>query len=87
VPTTVYDETIETLENAVQKSKLNHTDKSDAIKKLHELAVRAEKDFIPNDKFDELIQHERDNSWKYGGKTVFGDAKKPGKKGVQLRLF
>lgn len=89
VPTTVYDETIETLEKAVQKAKLNNTDKSEAIKKLHQIAVRAEKDFIPNDKFDELIQHERDNSWKYGGKTVFGDAKKPKKmkKGVQLKLF
>jgi hypothetical protein len=51
--------------------------------------MRAEKDFIPNNRFDELIQLERDNSWKYGGKTIYGDAKPPrlSKKGVQLKLF
>lgn len=89
VPTTVYDETISTLQNAVEKSKLDRSEKSEAIKKLHEMAVRAEKDFIPNSNFDALVQHERDESWKYGGKTVFGDAKPPrkAKKGVQLKLF
>lgn len=89
VPTTVYDETISTLQNAVEKSKLDRSEKSEAIKKLHEMAVRAEKDFIPNSHFDALVQHERDESWRYGGKTVFGDAKPPRKtkKGVQLKLF
>lgn len=89
VPTKVYDETIATLQTAVYKAKLGHTDKSEAIKKLHEIAARAEKDFTPNSNFDQLIQKERDESWKYGGKTVFGDAKPPRKvnKGVQLRLF
>jgi hypothetical protein len=89
VPTQVYDETIESLEKAVQKAKLNHTDKAKAIKNLHTLSMRAEKDFIPNNRFDELIGHERDNSWKYGGKTIYGDAKPPrlSKKGVQLKLF
>jgi hypothetical protein len=95
VPTKVYDETISTLQNAVNKSKLGNSDKASAIKKLHEIAAPAEKDFIPNDNFDELIQKERNDSWKYGGKTVFGDAKKPGKekkarnvtKDVQLKMF
>lgn len=88
VPTTVYDETIGTLQNAVHKSKLGQSDKQDAIKKLHELAARAEKDFTPNDNVPELIEKERADSWKYSGKTVFGDAKPKQKaKGVQLRLF
>jgi hypothetical protein len=89
VPTKVYDETISTLQTAVYKAKLGETDKAVAIKKLHEIATRAEKDFIPNERFDELIQKEREDSWKYGGKTVFGDAKPPrqSKKGIQLRLF
>jgi uncharacterized protein len=89
VPLKVYDETIGTLQYAVEKAKLGLTDKAEAIKKLHEIAVRAEKDFTPNSNFDELIQKERDDSWKYGGKTVFGDAKSPRRsnKGVQLRLF
>lgn len=89
VPVNVYDETIATLVNAVQKAKLGLTDKSTAIKKLHEISRRAEKDFIPNDNFDSLIQKEREDSWKYGGKTVSWDAKppKPLPKDIQLKLF
>ena len=89
VPTRVYDETIATLENAVQKAKLASTDKSAAIKKLYEISSRAEKDFVPNGEFNSQIQKERDESWKYRGKTVFGDAKPPKtiNKEVQLKLF
>ena len=89
VPVRVYDETIATLENAVQKAKLGLTDKSAAIKKLHEISRNAEKDFIPNNNFDSLIQKEREDSWKYGGRTVSGNAKppKPSYKDTQLKLF
>ena len=88
VPITVYDETIQTLQNAVQKSKLGNTDKNDAIKKLHLVAAAAEKNFTPNANFESLIQKERDESWKYKGKTVFGDAKPPNKNSnTQLKLF
>jgi hypothetical protein len=88
VPIKVYDETISNLQTAVQKAKIGERDKSDAIRKLHELSARAEKDFIPNQNFDALIQKERDESWKYGGKTVFGDAKPPRRfQGLQLRMF
>lgn len=88
VPTHVYDETIHHLQNAVQKAKIGESDKSDAIKKLHTLAAAKEKDFTPNRNFEALIEKERNDSWKYGGKTVFGDAKRPqGLEGLQLRLF
>lgn len=88
VPIKVYDETISILQQAVHKAKIGNSDKADAIKKLHAMAVKAEKDFIPNSNFDALIEKEREDSWKYGGKTVFGNAKPPQKaKGVQLRLF
>jgi hypothetical protein len=89
VPLTVYDETISTLETAVHKAKLDNGDKQAAIKKLHEITRRAEKDFIAKDSVDELIEKERAESWKYAGKTVFGDAKPPRKvsKGAQLRMF
>jgi hypothetical protein len=89
VPVRVYDETIATLENALQKAKLGLTDKSAAIKKLHEISKNAEKDFIPNNNFDSLIQKEREDSWKYGGRTVSGNAKppKPSHKDTQLKLF
>ena len=89
VPTKVYDETINTLQHAIEKAKLGNADKQQAIKALTQIAQRAEKDFIPQDNLEELIQKERDESWMYGGKTVFGDAKKPRRihKGVQLKLF
>jgi hypothetical protein len=88
VPIKVYDETIATLQTAVHKAKLGNQDKQEAIKSLHKLAAIAEKDFVPNDRFEALIEKERNDSWKYGGRTVFGKAKPPEKaKGVQLRLF
>jgi hypothetical protein len=89
VPTKVYDETISTLQQAVQKAKIGQSDKLQAIKKLTELAQKAEKDFIPNNNFDQLIEKERAESWQYGGRTVFGKEQPPKKrsKGVQLRLF
>jgi uncharacterized protein len=88
VPTKTYDEVISTLQKAVHKAKIGQTEKADALKKLHALAARAEKDFIPRDNLQEVIEKEISESWKYGGKTVFGDAKPPKRsKGVQLRLF
>ena len=89
VPTKVYDETINTLRTAVDKAKLGQSEKQQAIKALTQLAQRAEENFIPNEKFEALIEKERNESWKYGGKTVFGDAQPPKKKtkGVQLRMF
>ncbi|HEX3168596.1 MAG TPA: DUF763 domain-containing protein [Chitinophagaceae bacterium] len=89
VPTKVYDETIQTLQTAVHKAKLGATDKAEAIKKLHQIAAWAENDFVPNSNFDELTEKERNDSWKYGGQTVFGKVKPPRQvqKGVQLRLF
>jgi len=54
---------------------------------LHEIVVRAEDNFIPDSNFDALIQKERDESWKHGGKTVFGDSKPPVPKSNQLKLF
>jgi uncharacterized protein len=88
VPTKTYDEVISTLQKAVQRAKIGQNEKAEAIKKIHQIAARAEKDFIPTDNLKQWIQQEVEDSWKYGGKTVFGDAKPPKRpKGVQLRLF
>jgi hypothetical protein len=87
VPIKVYDETIDVLHKAVSKSKLGVNEKNEAIKKLHEIAVRAENDFVPNSNFNALIQKERDESWKHGGKTVSGDSKPPAPETRQLKLF
>lgn len=93
VPTKVYDETISTLKTAVAKAKIGHTDKQKALRSLHETAKSIEKNFVPNDNFDQLIEREWRESKQYGGRTVQDDAregkwpkKRKGADG-QLRLF
>jgi hypothetical protein len=85
VPVKIYDETIAVLSKAVQQAKVGQSDKLHAIQQLSNLSRKAEQDFIANDNFEALIEKERKDSWKYGGKTVFGDAKPPNE--GQLQLF
>ena len=88
VPTLVYDEAIKTLETAVHRAKLGNTEKNDAIKQLAKAASQLEKDFQPNNNFEQLIERERNDSWKYGGRTVMGKSKPPkDNPGGQLQLF
>lgn len=88
VPTRTYDEVIGTLQKAVARAKIGQTDKAQALKKIHEIALQAEKNFTPTDNLQALIEKEIAESWQYGGKTIFGDAQPPRRsKGVQLRLF
>jgi len=89
VPTKIYDETISTLQLAIQKAKIGNSDKLQAIQKLSEISKNAEKDFIPNANFDTLIQKERTESYKFGGRTVFGKAQAPKifPENRQLKLF
>ncbi|MCZ4222889.1 DUF763 domain-containing protein [Pedobacter rhodius] len=85
VPVNVYDETLTTLQKAVEMAKIGNSDKLQAIKSLHEIARNAEHDFTPNMDFDKVIEKERTDSWKYGGRTVFGKEEAPRNK--QLKLF
>jgi hypothetical protein len=85
VPIKVYDETLGVLQTAIHKAKLGNSEKSEAIKRLSKIAENAEKDFIPNANFDKVIEKERRDSWRYGGRTVFGKAKPPVQ--MQLKLF
>lgn len=91
VPVKIYDETIDTLQKAIHRAKIGNSDKMDAIQKLSEISRKAEENFTPNSNFDALIQRERDESYKYGGRTIFGEAKPPKKKPInpnnQLELF
>ncbi|MCP4134198.1 MAG: DUF763 domain-containing protein [bacterium] len=97
VPLKVYDETIETLRNSLNRAKIGLSDKKRALKSLSEAAESIEKTHSPEAHFNEVIQKERNESYKYGGRTVFGAAKKPEKKKkkeykkndeeLQLKLF
>ncbi len=91
VPLKIYDETIDTLQRAINRAKIGNSDKIEAIRKLSEISRKAEESFTPNSNFDALIKRERDESYKYGGRTVFGNAKPPRSKPInpnnQLELF
>ncbi len=45
-----------------------------------------EKNFMPNANFYKVMEQERRDSYKYGGRTVFSKAKQPKNEG-QLNLF
>jgi hypothetical protein len=85
VPLKTYDETIQLLQSSVEKAKLGDNDKQQAIKNLSLAASLLEKSFVPDENsFDKVIAKERNDSYKYGGRTVFGKSKPPN---GQLDLF
>ncbi|MEO0468913.1 MAG: DUF763 domain-containing protein [Bacteroidota bacterium] len=85
VPTHVYDETISTLRKAVDLAKIGQTDKQKAIQKLSKMAQVAEKDAKTDRSVDELLEQERRDAWKYGGRTMKGFVEPPEDR--QLGLF
>jgi len=85
VPTKVYDESISVLRKAVDHAKIDRSDKLKAVASLSKAAQHLEKDFQPSGNLDDVIQKERNDSWKYGGRTVMGWSRKP--KTQQLELF
>ena len=78
VPLQVYDETIGILQSAVQKARVGQSEKAESIKMLGRLAQAVEKDFVPTGGLEQYIEKERNDSWKYGGRTVQGVAMPPG---------
>jgi hypothetical protein len=88
VPTKVYDETISILQTSIEKAKMGNDNKKQAIKNLTHVAQMMEENFEPDEKlFDRVIERERNESHKFGGRTVFGKAKPPKKDPGQLELF
>lgn len=73
VPTKVYDQTISTVKQAVEKSKIGLKDKRNALRKLHTLSKNFEENITPHpEKFDNVMKTERQNAYQYGGRTVNG---------------
>ncbi len=85
VPTKTYDQSIKILRQAIDKAKMGYHDKSKALKSLSIAASKMENEFIPNGSVEQVIEYERKNAWKYGGRTVFGKSKAP--KSLQLKMF
>lgn len=87
VPTKTYDETINILVQAVEKAKIGVTDKQQAIKNLSLVTQMLEEKFVPNANFYKVMEKERREAYKYGGRTVFGRSKPPKGDKDQLSLF
>ena len=66
----IYDESIRVLRDSIEKSKLGYNDKSDCIRRLHQVALNVEKNCAPQVDFDEAIRFEREHSAEWDGKTV-----------------
>jgi hypothetical protein len=77
------DETIEMLQNSVDKAKLGDKEKSDALKRLHKVAVDGENKGMPIDFMKELIANEWKDAENNGGLTFLG----PVVKGVTKALM
>ena len=73
VPLKIYDESITVLRDAISKAKLGRTDKIKAVQCLDRFVRRAEK-LDPKVNFDRVVAHERNASYRYGGRTVLGPA-------------
>jgi hypothetical protein len=84
VLTKVYDETIQTLKTAVETAKIDRSDKLNAIAKLSKLSQQLENNFEANDRFEDILQKERNEAHKHGGRTIKGFVKP---KNSQLNLF
>ena len=73
VPLKIYDESIRVLGDAIEKSKLGYTEKSECIKRLNATARQIEANCDPQADFEATIAHERENSHAWGGRTCTGE--------------
>jgi len=78
VPIKVYDETIRVLKQAVSGAKLGREEKLDAIRRL-DTQARALERSASGPTLEQHIAAERQESYRYGGRTVMGPALAPEK--------
>jgi uncharacterized protein len=72
VPIMVYDETIRVLKSAVQQAKLGRDERLQALQRLDDQARRLEMSSAAGPSFGAIVESERDKSFSYGGRSVFG---------------
>ncbi len=77
VLTRTYDETIETLKEAVNKAKVGHSHKLESLRKLTEFAREVGQHHRPRAHFNKLMAKEHREAPRYGGRTVFDRAVPP----------
>ena len=89
VPLSVYDQSIAVLRNAVNRAKINRSDKLAGLQALGRMARLIEQRCDPFADVNKVIRHEHAHSHEYGGMSVHGPVKLPGKKPKvqQMSLF
>jgi uncharacterized protein len=76
VPVKVYDETLRVLRGAVDRAKLGNDDRLEAVRRLDVEARRLER-AAQGPSVGAFLAQEREDSLKYGGRSVFGEARAP----------
>ena len=72
VDTEAYDETIDMLQDSVEKAKLGDKDKSKALKRLHNATKSVESRYTPSAFLSDLLDVEWNHAEKNGGMTFMG---------------
>ncbi|MDA7583889.1 DUF763 domain-containing protein [Luminiphilus sp.] len=76
IDTKALDETVDMLQNAVDHAKLGDKEKSQALKRLHQVAKKGESKGTPIDFLSDLIDHEWNHAENSDGKTFIGSVVK-----------
>lgn len=74
VPVKVYDETLRVLRGAVDRARLGQDDRVEAIRRLDAESRRLER-VARGEPFDAFVARENADSWRWGGRSVFGEAR------------
>jgi hypothetical protein len=97
VPLKTYDESVAVLRKSLESARMGNTEKLEGFRRLENFTRRIEETRDPRADFRAAVAHEFAISKKYGGRSVFDDAKGSSKKQpqkeptrarpAQLRLF
>ena len=82
VDTKAYDETINVLQDSVEKSKLGYKDKSVALKRLHRATKDVESRYSPYNFLSDILDMEWKDAEKNGGMTIMGKTVKGLTRGI-----
>ncbi len=85
VPLDVYDRSIRTLEQALERARIGDKDRLESLRRLERLARRIEENHAPRADVQRVIQKERSESHLHGGRTVQGPALPPEKRPKKVR--
>jgi uncharacterized protein len=72
IDTKAFDETVEMLQNSIDKSKLGDKDKFGTLKRLHDISVDGETKGVPIEFLQDFIDHEWNHAENSGGETSMG---------------